>query len=98
MAEGHTEHGQSRPEGWTMEQDWWQQAITPPDVVEITLKVGIIPAADHVQWMIEAKDPRTGVLLGQVSNPHGTFTEYTAHLEEAVTRFRVEALQIVNPF
>lgn len=51
--------------------EWYQQALTPPDVLEATIKVGVIPQTDHVQVWWEVKDPMTGVLIAQGSCPHG---------------------------
>lgn len=81
-----------------MDQDWWQQALIPQEVIEVTLRFGVVASSNHVQWAIEAKDPTTGVLLGQVSNPHGAFTDFARHLDEAAARFKIEAHALVNPF
>nr|CRY96201.1 hypothetical protein [uncultured prokaryote] len=49
---------------------WYQSAIIPPEVYEVTLKVGIMVDTDHCQVWYEMKDPTTGILIGQGSNPH----------------------------
>lgn len=49
---------------------WYQQALTPPQVVEVNVRFGVIPGQDHAQALVEMKDPTTGVLLGQWSRPH----------------------------
>lgn len=41
-----------------------------PDIVEITLRVGVVVSADHFQWQIEARNPVTGELLEMRSAPH----------------------------
>lgn len=53
-----------------MPDTWYQQALTPPTVLEINLRVGVIKETDHVQVLAEIKDPTTGVLIGQWSRPH----------------------------
>lgn len=78
--------------------DWWQETLFAPEVIEVNLRFGVIRERDHVQWMIEAKDPTTGVQLAQVSNPHGTFAEFVRHLEDATARFKIEVHALVNPF
>lgn len=50
--------------------DWYQQVLTPPVVVEVNVRIGVIPSEDHAQALVEVKDPTTGVLLGQWSAPH----------------------------
>jgi len=42
----------------------------PPEAVEITIRVGLVPSSDHVQVQIEATDPETGELLAMRSVPH----------------------------
>lgn len=41
-----------------------------PDIIEITLRVGVVVSADHFQWQIEARNPVTGELLEMRSAPH----------------------------
>jgi hypothetical protein len=55
--------------------NWYQQALTPPDVLELNIRIGVIPSEDHLQALVELKDPTTGVLLGQWSRPHATMRE-----------------------
>lgn len=52
------------------EDSWYQQSLTPPTVLELNVRVGMIPEQDHLQALVEIKDPMTGVLLGQASYPH----------------------------
>jgi hypothetical protein len=74
-----------------MDREWYQQSLMPPEVWEFTLRLGVIPSTDHVQWLVEAKDPISGILIAQVSGPHATYTRLpealghaTAKLEELV--------------
>lgn len=53
-----------------MDSSWYQQTLTPPEVLEINVRVGLIPSQDHAQVLAEIKDPRTGILIGQWSHPH----------------------------
>lgn len=55
--------------------DWYQQALTPAEVLEMNIRVGSIPSQDHVQALVELKDPTTGVMLGQWSRPHATMRD-----------------------
>jgi hypothetical protein len=54
--------------------DWYQQHLTPPDVLELNIRIGVVPSADHVQVLVELKDPTNGILIGQWSRPHTTMT------------------------
>lgn len=65
--------------------EWYQQHLTAPDVYEATIRIGVIPDADHVQVLAELKDPTTGVLLAQASWPHGTMHD-VARLSELARR------------
>lgn len=53
-----------------MSEQWYQQALTPPEVVEGHLRLGLIPSTDHVQALVEVKDPITGILIATWSAPH----------------------------
>lgn len=78
--------------------DWWQQTLTPVEVVEFTLKLGVVPSADHVQWWIESKDPTTGILIGQASYPHGVMARLPHIVDEACRRLATEVHNRVDPF
>jgi hypothetical protein len=51
--------------------DWYQQQLTPATVLECNIRVGVIPEQDHVQVLVELKDPVTGIQLGMWTKPHG---------------------------
>jgi hypothetical protein len=55
--------------------DWYQAALTSPTVLELNIRIGVIPDADHLQALVELKDPTTGILLGQWSRPHAPLRE-----------------------
>jgi hypothetical protein len=54
-----------------------EQAALPgfdlPPVVEVLVRVGMVPEANHLQWQIEVRNPVTQELLAMESCPH--FTE-----------------------
>lgn len=78
--------------------DWYQQHLTPPAVTEVNVRYGVIPDADHVQALVEVKDPTTGVLVGQWSYPHATMRDLQTVLDW-VTRRAKEAIEgVVEPF
>jgi hypothetical protein len=50
--------------------NWYQQALTPPEVVELRLRFGLIAERNHVQALVELVDPMTGIQIAQWSAPH----------------------------
>jgi len=78
--------------------EWYQQALTAPDVYEGTVKVGVIPDSDHVQVWWEVKDPTTGVLLAQGSQPHGDVRALPELIAWAAERVRMAIEQRCEPF
>lgn len=53
-----------------MEDQLVFEGMPAPDVVEITLRVGIVTSSSHGQWQLEVRSPVTGELLSMVSRPH----------------------------
>lgn len=41
-----------------------------PGVLEFTIRVGVVPESDHLQWQFEARNPVTNELLAMESVPH----------------------------
>lgn len=77
---------------------WYQQALTPPLVVEANLRIGVIPGEDHTQFLAEVKDPMTGILIAQWSQPSGT-CRLLRHDAERAARQLVRLLEEhVGPF
>lgn len=72
--------------------DWYQQVLTPPDVIECRIRVGIVPSQDHVQYLVELYEPTTGVLIAQWSAPHGSMHALPAGLE----RCRAKAAEMID--
>lgn len=81
-----------------MADEWYQQALTPPDVLEVNLRVGLIPSQDHLQVLAEMKDPTTGVLVAQWSMPHTTMRELPRALERAVEKIDGWLADACEPF
>lgn len=77
---------------------WYQQQLTPPDVLELNVRIGVIPSQDHIQVLVELKDPVTGVLLGQWSRPHGALREQGAFVEWALDKAREALADQTEPF
>lgn len=79
-------------------QNWYQQALTPPEVIECNVRIGVIPTEDHVQVLVELKDPTTGVLVGQWSRPHAPLRELLDAVEWAAVKARAALTDHCEPF
>jgi hypothetical protein len=55
--------------------DWYQQALTPPEVVELRIRIGVIPQTDHAQalvgWltMLDWATKKAAEYLGEALEP-----------------------------
>lgn len=81
-----------------MTSDWYQQSVTPPDALELNIRVGVIPETDHVQALVELKDPLTGILLGQWSCPHRGMRQLSGVLAWALNKASEVFDDAVEPF
>jgi hypothetical protein len=77
---------------------WYQQALTPPDVLEVNIRIGVIPQEDHVQALVELKDPTTDILLGQWSYPHRTMRDLEIVIKSCASVARQALEDHVEPF
>lgn len=48
---------------------WTQRTMFPLEVVECTLKVGVLTGDNHCQIQLELRDPSTDTLIGLHSEP-----------------------------
>lgn len=81
-----------------MTREWYQQALTPAEVLELNVRIGVIPSQDHVQVLVELKDPMTGVMIGQWSRPHATLREQGDVIEWALVKARAALADHTEPF
>jgi len=63
--------------------DWYQQVLTPPDVFEVRIRLGVVPETDHAQCLVEIFDPVTGVQMGMKSCPHDSIANVAGLLRWA---------------
>ena len=78
--------------------EWYQQALTPPQVLECNIRVGIIPTEDHAQALVELKDPTTGVLIAQWANPHVGLRDLDRLISQATAKAHSMTDYAVEPF
>lgn len=77
---------------------WYQQALTPPEVIELTIKVGVIPESDHCQAWVELKDPVANVLVGSWSSAHARWDTWPHMLDTATAKAAELLGRSVEPF
>lgn len=65
---------------------WYQQALTPPTVLEVNIRIGVIKEQDHAQVLAEIKDPMSGILIGQWSRPHTSMHGLGRAIDTAVAK------------
>lgn len=78
--------------------DWYQQALTPPEVIELRLRIGLVPERKHAQAMVELVDPMTGVQVAQWSRPHVHSDNWQELLDEATEKARHYIGEAHDPF
>lgn len=61
-----------------------QIAITQPPALEVRLKIGLVPKANHLQWLIEVMSPTDGQVLDMRSKHHAHLDQLDDELEAAL--------------
>jgi hypothetical protein len=72
--------------------DWWQERLIKPEVVEARLSIGVVPSTDHLQLQVEVFDPATNILVAMWSRPHISLANARPRIEE-VLRELLDALE-----
>lgn len=78
--------------------DWYQLMLTPPDVIELNIRVGVVPTQDHVQVQVELKDPVTGIQVGMWSQPHAGMASLRTRIAWACAKAIEEVERAIDPF
>lgn len=81
-----------------MSTDWYQQSLTPPEVVELRIRVGVILETDHAQALAEVYDPLSNVLVAQWSMPHMPASRWMDALALAVEKGTEQLGEALEPF
>jgi hypothetical protein len=82
----------SRSESQTVQ--WRQESLFPPNIVDITIKIGAVMDTNHLQWLIESRDPKTGGLRSLTSKHHAPLSSLRPQLDQVLT----EVLELIDPF
>ena len=61
-------------------QAWEQQMLLVPEVLQLTLRIGLVVSTEHAQLELEITDPSSQTLIGLVSRPHVRFDGVDAAL------------------
>lgn len=69
-----------------------------PDVVEITLRVGVVADSDHCQIQLEWSNPTTGDLLGVEARHHVSLAGSDDALAWYVKRMTEVCREYTGPF
>lgn len=69
-----------------------QTTLLPPEVIEATLRIGVVGATDHVQVQAEIHDPGTGELLYLVAAPHRAYGQ----MDEVVLELAHDLLRAIR--
>lgn len=75
-----------------------QTTLLPPEVVEATLRVGLVGASGHVQVQVEVQDPSSGELLALWSQPHADLADLATVVERATRELLDMVRELVGPF
>lgn len=78
--------------------DWYQQTLTPPDIIEVRIRLGVIPQSNHAQAMVELVDPVTGILIANWSQPHANAANWQELLDKATGKAHEYLGDHLEPF
>lgn len=77
---------------------WEQLSLLKGGPVELTLRIGGFPEADHAQFQLEARDAGSRELTFLASRPHVSWSDAIDEVESWFDRVRVLLLQLDEPF
>lgn len=78
--------------------DWYQTSLLQVEVVELRIRLGIIPERHHAQALVELVDPVSGVQIAQWSRPSADAATWYELLEEAVQKAHEQLGAAIDPF
>lgn len=78
--------------------DWYQQSLLRVEVVELRIRLGIIPERAHAQVLVELVEPSTNTQIAQWSRPSWDADRWQELLEEAVKKAHEQLGAAIDPF
>lgn len=95
QGEVQTGRASARPQ---FPHDGYQQTVlSPPDVLEVRLRLGFIRADHHGRWQLEVIDPRSRELLAMYSRPHFVLSQLDESLADAGNRLGILLADYLDP-
>lgn len=73
---------------------WEQLSLVDPEVVVVSCRIGIVNPEGHIQFQVEAVDPRTETIIAMWSIPHSE----GPRLEQDLARTFTEVARLVERF
>jgi len=77
---------------------WTQLSLDSEPVVELVMRVGLVPGASHSQIQLECHDATRGELIALTSWPHLDLGLLEARLPEALDAFATLVRRYSGPF
>lgn len=96
-AQGEVQVGRVSARSLVDEPGYSQTVLSPPDVLEVRLRLGFIPADHHGRWQLEVTDPRSRELLAMYSRPHFPLSLCNEALADVGNRLAVLLESYLNP-
>jgi hypothetical protein len=95
--QGEVQAGRSLARPYTPFDSWAQQVLVPPDVLEVRLRLGLIPYDHHGRWLCEVIDPTNRELLAMASMPHFDLRSWEQEAAGAFNRLCASVEDFLNP-
>lgn len=77
---------------------WYQQSLLVVEVVEVKIRLGLVPERDHAQVMVEVLDPVSSRLIGHWSIPAAGLREWPQMLQQAIEKANEYLEAELSPF
>lgn len=79
-------------------RSWEQLTLTRPEVVQVTLTVGILVQEQTTLFQVEALDATSGTTLACWSLPGRDGAEWLSDLDRALVELRHQVGAMIDPF
>lgn len=86
--QGEVQVGRRSSDPAPVDLHWTQGVLVRPPVLEVRLRVGLIPQDDHVRLQLEVLNPSTSELLAMHSIPHRPLSELDDEMARMGVRLR----------
>ena len=87
-AQGEVQAGRRSSDPASLDLHWTQGVLMRPELLEVRLRVGLIPADDHIRLQLEVLNPSTKELYAMHSIPHRRIHELDHEMQRMGTRLQ----------